>query len=202
MWEYHLKKPRLKGVKMALSKEFLKTAGLTDEQIDAIFVERGKEITAEKEKFEQLQKNYTDATEQLKKANETINGFGNIDAIKADVEKYRVEAEKAKADHENYIKQQEFDKLLETGLSGAKAKNLKAVKALLDIDALKGSQNINDDLTTQLEKIKTDNDYLFDGETVKPTITSQTNNKSVTIDDRSKIREVMGLPPLETEQKK
>jgi len=182
---------------MALTKEFLKSAGLTDEQIDTIFAERGKEITAEKEKFEQLQKNYTDATEQLKKANETINGFGNVEAIKADVEKYRVEAEKAKTEHEAYIKQQEFDKLLETGLSGAKAKNLNAVKALLDIDALKGSQNINDDLKTQLEKIKTDNDYLFESTQPQPQINASTNNRTVATDDRSKVREIMGLPPLE-----
>ena len=187
---------------MALTKEFLKTAGLTDEQIDSIFAERGKEITAEKEKFDQLQKNYAEATEQLKKANEMIDSVGNVDELKANVEKYRADAEKAKADHENYIKQQEFDKVLESGLTQAKAKNLKAVKALLDIETLKNSQNINDDIKSQLEKIKTENDYLFDGETVKPTITSQTNNKSVTIDDRSKIREVMGLPPLENEQKK
>ena len=153
---------------MALTKEFLKTAGLTDEQIDSIFAERGKEITAEKEKFDQLQKNYTEATEQLKKANDTINSFKdiNVDEIKANVEKYRTEAEQAKADHENYIKQQEFDKVLESGLTQAKAKNLKAVKALLDIETLKNSQNINDDIKSQLEKIKTDNEFLF--ETGKP----------------------------------
>jgi len=183
---------------MALTKDFLKTAGVTDEQIEMIFAERGKEITAEKEKYEQSQKNYAEITEQLKKANETIDGFKNInvDEIKANVEKYKAEAEQMKADHENYVKTQEFDTTLNSVLSEAKAKNLKAVRALLDIEKLKGSQNINDDIKTQLETIRKDNEYLFENATPAPTMTAGTDGKSVTTDDRSKIREIMGLPPL------
>jgi len=183
---------------MAITKDFLKTAGLTDEQCEAIFAERGKEITAEKEKFEQSQKNYAEITEQLKKANETIDGFKNmnIDEIKATSEKYKAEAEQVRADHESYVKQQEFDTALNSVLSEAKAKNLKAVKALLDMDKLHESKNLNDDIKSQIETIRTDNDYLFDNATAIPTITAGTDGKPITNDDRSRVREIMGLPPL------
>lgn len=57
----------------------------------------------------------------------------------------------------------QFSGALEKAIMGAKAKNTKAVMALLDVDALKASKNMDADITTALEAVRKDNDYLFDG---------------------------------------
>lgn len=65
----------------------------------------------------------------------------------------------------------EFDSWIDGQLSTAKAKNVTAVKALLDIKALKESKNRDADFTSALESVKTDNGYLFD----------DGNNPSITV---------------------
>ena len=47
-----------------------------------------------------------------------------------------------------------FDHALESAISGAKGKNAKAIRALLDVDALKGSKNQEADIKTALEALK------------------------------------------------
>lgn len=56
----------------------------------------------------------------------------------------------------------EFSAVLDSAISSSKARNAKAVKALLDIEALKNSNNQSEDIKTAIEAIKTDNDYLFE----------------------------------------
>ena len=50
---------------------------------------------------------------------------------------------------------------IERELTGLGAKNLKAVKALLDMDALKNGEDRQSELARQLEEIRRDNSYLF-----------------------------------------
>lgn len=60
----------------------------------------------------------------------------------------------------------EFNSVLDSAIAEVKAKNSKAVKALLDLEALKSSKNQSDDIKSALEKVKSENDYLFDGNSV------------------------------------
>ena len=68
-------------------------------------------------------------------------------------------------------------------ITSSKAKNSKAVKALLDLEALKSSKNQSEDIRTALEKVKSENDYLFEGTSIAgsganpPTGTTPTPNQ-------------------------
>ena len=60
---------------------------------------------------------------------------------------------------------------IEGGIRDAKAKNVKAVKALLDVDALRKSQNRDADIKSAIESVKTDNGYMFEDGKQPPTVT-------------------------------
>lgn len=122
-----------------MKTEFLKSLNLSQEVIDKIMAENGKDIAVEQKK-----------------------------------------AEKAKADADKQISQMKFDYALSAALTGAKAKNAKAVKALLDMDGLKFNDNDGKivGLDEQLAQIKTDNDYLFESDEPAPEFVKGTNGGS------------------------
>lgn len=68
-------------------------------------------------------------------------------------------------DYETKINKIQFDNALEGALTGAKSKNNKALKALLDLESIKYQDGKIDGLESQLETLQKDAGYLFDLET-------------------------------------
>ena len=64
---------------MGITKKFLEEQGLTPEQVNAIFSERGKEITEEKAKLDEKEKALQERDGQLKELNEKIAAFDGTD---------------------------------------------------------------------------------------------------------------------------
>jgi hypothetical protein len=87
-----------------MKREELTAAGLTDEQIDKVMKLNGDDINREKSKFA----DYDEIKAQLEKANATIDGMKDYEAVKADVLKYQQEAEKAKAEAAAKVQQLEL----------------------------------------------------------------------------------------------
>ena len=81
------------------------------------------------------------------------------------------------------IADMEFSTLLDGKISAAKAKNVKAVKALLDVDALKQSKNRDADIQSALESVKADNGYLFEDGKQPPAVTVPGNPATTGTDD-------------------
>ena len=102
--------------------------------------------------------------EQLENANKQIEEFKgmDIDGIKKAADDWKLKAEQAQKDAEAKITAMQFDHALDGALSGAKAKNTKAVKALLDMEGLKLNNGEIVGLNEQLEKVKEENGYLFE----------------------------------------
>ena len=172
-----------------MKTEFLKSLNLSQEVIDKIMAENGKDIAVEQKKAEKViqeRDSYKLKAEsletQVNDANTEIQKFKDmdIDGIKKAADDWKETAEKAKADADKQISQMKFDYALSAALTGAKAKNTKAVKALLDMDGL----NFNDNdgkivgLDEQLAQIKTDNDYLFESDEPAPEFVKGTNGGS------------------------
>jgi len=149
-----------------MKREELKTLGLTDEQIDKVMAENGKDIEATKSKFA----DYDGLKTQLTDANKTIEGFKamDIDGIKKAADDWKAKAEKAETDAAAKIADMQFDGLLSGAVSAAKGKNAKAIRALMDVDTLKTSKNQENDIKTALEALKKDNGYLFDSDQMPP----------------------------------
>ena len=55
----------------------------------------------------------------------------------------------------------QFDQILEAEITAAGGRNVKAVRAMLDVDALKKSKDQSADIKAAIEACQKDNDYLF-----------------------------------------
>ena len=140
-----------------MKREELTAAGLTDEQIEKVMKLNGDDINREKAKFS----DYDDIKKQLEKANATIEGWKDYDAIKADVAKYQQEAENAKKEAAAKVQQLELQAKIKDFTGNKKfvndltrdAINAQLEKALND-DANKGKSL--DDLLKALTDGKTD----------------------------------------------
>ena len=69
-----------------------------------------------------------------------------------------------KANFEKQLADRDFDDLLNGEIRGSKAKNVTAVRALLDVETLKTSKNQKDDIAAALQKTKEENGYLFESD--------------------------------------
>lgn len=149
-----------------MTKEELKALGLTDEQADKIVADYGKNYVAKAQfntKNEELKhakeesEAVTKQLEELKKANE-----GNKD-LAAQLEKMKQEAETRKKEYTDSINRMKLDNAVDIALNGSKAKNTKAVRALLDLKEVKvGDDGKVAGLDEQLKKLQESDPYLFD----------------------------------------
>ena len=145
-----------------MQRKFLEDLGLEKEVIDKIMTENSNDITNTKKKLEAERDNYK---EQLETAQTALKDFEGVDVKELNSKISTLTADLAKKDSEYQVKiaDMEFNSVLDNAITSSKAKNSKAVKALLDIETLKSSKNQLEDIRTALEKVKSENDYLFEG---------------------------------------
>jgi len=114
---------------------------LTKEVIDAIMAENGRDI-------ETVKARYADSE----------------GAASAWEEKYN----QALIAHQQELSQVVFGHNLEKAIMAAKGRNAKAITALLDVDALRSSEDQQTALEEALQALKQDCSYLFQTETPPP----------------------------------
>ena len=132
-------------------------APLPKEVIDAIMAENGRDIQKVKANFA----DYEDLKAELSKRQQD-QSFE--EAAKAWEEKYNQAVES----HKQELVGMTFEKVLGEGIAKAKGRNAKAITALLDLEALKESENQADAIEAALEDLKRDSGYLFEGEVPPP----------------------------------
>ena len=139
---------------------------LSKEIIDAILAENGRDIEAAKKPFA----DYDTIRQQLGEAQKTIKGFQeqDIDGIRQSAKDWEEKYNAAVADSQKKIADMAFDHALEAAITGANGRNAKAIRALLDVDALKSSKNQEADIKAALEAVQKDNGYLFDDGSTPP----------------------------------
>lgn len=136
-----------------------------------------KELKDEQGKVFVPKADFNEKNEELKKAKtEITNRDTQLEELKkVDAEKLQEEivtlqqTNKTLAEqHEAEIKQLKIDQAIERQLSAAKAKNTKAVKALLDLENVELSEDGSiKNLDDQLKTLKESDNYLFDVEEKK-----------------------------------
>lgn len=156
----HLK--RLAGKEITMKTEMLKELGLSQEQIDKIMAENGKDIAAEQAKI-------TAKDGELAKANETIKGLQ--DTVKkfdgVDPDKLKQDLADLQKKYDADISQTKLDSALELALVQSKARNTKAVRALLKAESIKLDGDKLLGLDEQLTALKKEASYLFEDEEKK-----------------------------------
>jgi len=102
---------------------------------------------------------------------ETLKASAGDNAdLKKQIEDLQTENATAKANHESELNQLKIDFAVEKALTGAKAKNIKAVKALLELDDAKLDKDGNvKGLAEQIEKLTSGDDTKFLFEAQKQT---------------------------------
>src|SRR5690606_22865001 len=149
--------------------EFLTELGLETEQVDKIMAEHGKTVNGLKTEVDNKVKEVDNLANQLKDRDKQLEDIGkkakDHEELQQTIKDLQKENEDAKKDYEaNLIKTRKEAKL-ELALKDAKAKNPKAVKALLDAEkiSLDGDNLVG--LEEQLTALKESDSYLFgDGE--------------------------------------
>lgn len=165
-----------------MRREDLTKLGLTDEQINQIMTWNGQDIEKQKSSAETVKTELDGLKAQLTEANKQIEAFKgmNIDQIKASADEWKTKAEQAQANAAAQVAQLRFDHALDGALNGVKAKNSKAVRALLNTELLKLAEDGSiSGLKEQLEKVKSENDFLFENDQPTPKIIAGANNQSV-----------------------
>lgn len=151
----------------------LETLGLTKEQADAVMKINGDDIENAKAvssaEIKNIQAEVDSLKSQVKERDtqlESLKGSaGDNEALKqqiADLQKANTDAATA---HESEMNKLKIDFAVEKALTGANAKNIKAVKALLDLEDAKLDKEGNvKGLSEQIEKLTTGEDtkFLFD----------------------------------------
>lgn len=185
-----------------MNKKQLIDLGVPEDVADQIIVLHGKDIEKHKTKIEDYETQLETAKSQMAEASKTIDSFKGlkIDEIQRAADDWKAKAEKAQTDAGLQIKQVKFDHALADALSSAKAKNPKAVRALLNVDRLSYDEKEGSivGLPEQLEKVRTENDFLFEpteNQDPTPKIVTKSQSRTVLKDPViSAARKAAGLP--------
>lgn len=189
-----------------MKREFLEELGIEKENIDKIMAENGKDIEKAKGELETIETEKENLEEQLEKANETIEEFKGMDieSMKAAAEDYKTKYEESKTEYEKELEKIKFNHTLDKTLAGAKAKNTKAVRALLDLEGLKLNEGKIVGLSEQLERLQEENDFLFkleDKEDDKPNFTRPNKGGKSKGLTQEEFREMGYLDKIELKKK-
>lgn len=153
-------------------EDFLKL-GFTEEQ-----AEKAAEASAEelkgfipKVRFDEVNNSKKQLETDIKTRDEQLEALKAVDAegLKAEIEKLQGENKTAKEKYEADLKKIQIDNAVEKALMGAKAKNVKAVKALLDLDNAELDGETIKGLDDQLKKLQEgeDSKFLFEATDTK-----------------------------------
>lgn len=148
-----------------MKTEDLKAKGLTEEQITYVMAENGKDIAREQNAKTTAEKELADTKALLEDANKQIDSFKSMDieAIKKSAEDYKTKYEEADKKSKEEIAEIKKSHAIDLALLNTHhAKNVKSVKANLNLENIKldGDKLIGFD--DQVESLKKSDAYLFD----------------------------------------
>lgn len=152
-----------------MNKEQLVALGLSEEQADKVVEGFGKMIP--KSRLDEKIAEVNDYKQQLADRDTQLTELqlkaqGN-EELQAQIQALQQQNEQAKVEYQQQLQQKEFDFALTEALRDAKAKNPKAVKALLDMETVKFVDGKLIGLDEQLTALKASDDYLFTSDKLK-----------------------------------
>ena len=153
-----------------MNKEDLLKLGLTEEQAEKVLSENTEQLKGfiPKARFDevnnakkQAEKDLSDRDKQL----ETLkNSTGDVETLKNTIKQLQDENKASKEQYEANISKIKLDNAIDNALGNAKAKNSRAVRALLDMEKIKFENETLSGLDEQLKALKEaeDSKFLFE----------------------------------------
>lgn len=184
-------------MKTEFLKDLLKDVEGNEDIIKKIMAENGKDVEAAKGELAKAEADRDKYKEQLDEATESLEKFKDVkpDELTAEIEKLQQTIKDKDTEYAQKIADMEFDSAIEKAITESGAKNAKAVKALLDIEALKGGKNQKDDIASALETVKKDNDYMFGSDEPINKSVGSTKGGGGADAKTAALRAAAGLPP-------
>jgi chromosome segregation ATPase len=129
--------------------------GITD------YKQQVKDLTAERDS---LAGERDGLNEQLTNVNEKLGAFDGVDleAQRLQVEKLQDDIKTMKGDYESKLADREFQAALDRAILTQKGRSQKAIRAELDLDALRKSKNQESDIGSAINALMESSSYLFD----------------------------------------
>ena len=158
-----------------MKRDLLKEHGFSEEQINLVMAENGKDVNSLKEQINNLtgerdglQKQIEDRDKQL---NTLKKSSKDDEELQGQIMQLQDENKQAKQKYQDDLAAKTKSFKIEGALRDAKAKNIKTVLPLIDTEKV----SVNDDgtlngLSEQLDNIKQDNGFLFGEETKTPRV--------------------------------
>lgn len=152
-----------------MTKDELQALGLTDEQVTAIVEDYGKNYVA-KTQFNAKNEELKQVKSEMATVQSEIDGLkqqhaNNLELSKQ-IEAMKEASVKREAEYTAKLAQMEVDGIVERSLLSVKAKNAKAVRALLDLEGATAKDGHIKGLDEQLTKLKESDPYLFEVDSV------------------------------------
>ncbi|HBE9046681.1 TPA: phage scaffolding protein [Listeria monocytogenes] len=148
-----------------MQREYLKGLGLEDEVINKVMAENGKDITAAKQQLSEVEAERDGLKSQLTQRDKDIDDLkkdsGTSEELKKQIEDLQQKNKDLESDYQSEIAETKKNSAIELALASAKAKNPKAVRALLDNDKLELTDEGLKGLDEQLEALQESDAYLF-----------------------------------------
>lgn len=161
-----------------MTRKQLEDLGLSKEQVDSVMKINGDDIENAKSssttEIKNLQAEVDGLKTQVSDRDTQLENLrvsaGDNESLKKQIEDLQTENQTAKEKHESELTQLKVDFAVEKALTSAKAKNITAVKALLDLnDAKLDKDGSVKGLAEQIEKLTSDDDTKFLFEAQKQT---------------------------------
>lgn len=148
-----------------MKREFLENYGLAKEQIDEILNENGNDINKVKADAETLKTQVEEYKEQLTKRDADIAELskqtGNSAELQSKLNDLQAKYEADTQALNDKVAETTRNSAIELALTKAGAKNIKAAKALLDLDKLEVGEDGVKGLGEQLTAMQESDGYLF-----------------------------------------
>jgi len=149
-------------------KELLKKAGIEEEKLDGVIADVNKELPKHfipKDKYNETTEAKKTLEADIKTRDEQLDKLkkdaGTSEELKKQIETLQAENKTTAEEWQSKVEKMQRDFALERALTTAKAKNPKAVKALLDMEKVKLDGDKLLGLDDQLKAIKESDAYLF-----------------------------------------
>lgn len=155
-----------------MKREVLTSMGLSDEVVEKIMAEHGKSVNSLRSKQTELEEQISTYKQHISdrdKQLETLKkSASDSEKLQAQISKLQEDNKKSNEAYEAKIRQMGIDNITNLTLTNAGAKNLKAVRALLNLENAQLDGDTILGLSDQIAKLKESDPYMFND--VKPTI--------------------------------
>ena len=156
-----------------MNKEDLLNLGLTEEQAEKVLNANTEQLKGfiPKARFDEVNNAKKQAEKDLSERDKQLetlkNSTGDVETLKNTIKQLQDENKASKEQYEANISKIKLDNAIDNALGNAKAKNSRAVRALLDMEKIKFENETLSGLDEQLKALKEAEDSKFLFEEIK-----------------------------------